>query len=110
MMEGFARWLFYALPWWLQVTLVAIPVLIAFYYAVRVFGFERVKGWIAPALALLAALGLLSRAKQQGYNDRRDIQKKAQDDALDDFNKIEKKVDEKPIEQVDRENQPWIKP
>jgi uncharacterized membrane protein len=106
----FFQWVFYALPWWLQLTLLAIPVLVAFYFAVRIFGFDRVKGFIAPALAILAALGLLSRARQQGYQDRKDIQEKAQDDALKDFDQTKKAVDDETIQQVDKDNQPWIKP
>lgn len=110
MISDILKWIFYAIPWQAQLALLAIPVLAAFYLAIRVFGYERVKAFILPAVAILAALGLLGRAKQQGYADRKDIQKKAQDNALNDFNQTKQQVDEKPISQVDRDNQPWIKP
>lgn len=108
-MYEFARWLFYLTPWWVQMCILALPVLIVFYVAIRVFGYERVKGFILPALAILGAIGLLGRAKQQGYADRKDVQKKAQDNALKDFNDIEKNVDAKPIDQVDKDNAKWLR-
>lgn len=108
-MYEFFRWLFYLTPWWVQLIILALPILVLFGVAIRVFGYERVKAFILPAVAILAALGLLGRAKQQGYADRKDIQKKAQDDALNDFQQVQKKVDEKPIQQIDKDNQPWLR-
>lgn len=75
--------LIYGLPWWVQLAIVAVPVLLGFYVAVRVFGWDRVKMWIAPALVLLAALGLASKNRQQGYTDRRAEEEKALDHAED---------------------------
>ncbi|MEO9231549.1 MAG: hypothetical protein ABI216_21725 [Devosia sp.] len=110
MIDAIGHFLFYSMPWWLQLVLLAIPVLAAFYLAVKVFGWDRVKGWIAPVVAILAAFGMISRARQQGYADRRTEQINAQDKATDDFWKEKQKVDEKPISQVDKENEKWLKP
>ena len=108
-MYEFARWLFYLTPWWVQLCILALPVLVVFYVAIRVFGYQRVKGFILPALAILGAIGLLGRAKQQGYADRKDVQKKAQDNALKDFNHIEKNVDAQPIAPVANDNAKWLR-
>lgn len=110
MIQAIGNFLWYSIPWWLQITILAIPVLVAIYFAVRIFGFDRVKGWIVPALAILTALGFVTRARQQGYQDRKDIQEKAQEKELDDYKKTEQTIDDKPIDQVDKENDPWLKP
>jgi len=108
-MDNIWLWLFYALPWWLQVAVLAILIGIGFAFAVAIFGYERVKGWIVPALVAIAALGALGKAKQQGYNDRRDVQKAEQDKQLDKFKQVQQQVDEKPISQVDKENEKWLR-
>ena len=74
-------WLIYGIPWPVQLAIIAIPCILAFYVAVRVFGWERVKVWIGPVLAILAAFGFLSRQRQQGYTDRRAEEEKALDHA-----------------------------
>lgn len=81
-MSGIWNWLFYSLPWWGQITIVAIPVAVGFWFAIQIFGWMRVRAFIAPALAVLAALGLLSRARQQGYGDRQAQEKAAEDKAV----------------------------
>lgn len=108
-MSEIGKWIFYSIPWPAQVALIALPCLIILVALINVLGFERVKGWIVPVIGLLAAIGLLSSARQQGYNDRRDIQKKKQDEALDDFRKVEQQVDAKPISEVDKENGKWLR-
>lgn len=99
--------LFYHLPLWLQLSILAIPVAIGFWFAIQIFGWEKVRGWIAPALAVLAAFGLLSRSQQKGYADR-----KAQEDQA--LQKAEKTVDEKrqeinklPDSEVDKRLGKW---
>lgn len=75
--------LVFGLPWYVQVAILAVPVLLAFYIAVRILGWERVKPWLVPALGILAALGTASKLKQDGYNARRSEEEKALDAAED---------------------------
>lgn len=92
-MFNFDLWgfLIYQIPWWLQIILLAVPVAALFWFAVGIFGWNRVKGWIIPALALIGAAGALSRAQQSGYADR----KQQEQDALKKAEVIvEKKRDE----------------
>ncbi len=81
-MSGIWNWLFYSLPWWVQLTILAVPVAVGFWFAIQIFGWEKVRGFIAPVLGILAALGLLSRAQQQGYADRKAQEKQAEDKAI----------------------------
>lgn len=69
-------WLFYSLPWQVQIGALLIVALVILYLLVRVFGWDRVKPYVIPVLGLIGAAGLLSRAQQKGFADR-----KAQEDA-----------------------------
>jgi hypothetical protein len=69
--------LFYAVPWWAWAIILGVPAAVALYFLVRTFGWERVKGWIPAVIAAIAAATLLTRAKQQGYQDRRAEEEKA---------------------------------
>lgn len=101
--------IFYHIPFWLQVTLLAIPVAVAFWFAIQIFGWEKVRGWIAPALAVLAALGLLSRARQQGYGDRQVQEKQADTQVTTEFDKIHKVDEGLSDKELDKKNAPWLK-
>ena len=102
--------LIYGLPWWLQVSILAALVALVFLAAVRVFGWDRVKPFVLPAVALLAALGVVSKAKQGGYQDRRAEEEKALDKAeeivIDKREDIANDSDEKLDERLDR----WTRP
>lgn len=103
-------WLFYTLPWWAQAFVALLAVLALLAGAVKVFGFQRVKPFILPLLTVIGALAALARERQAGYRQREEIQKKAQEAAVDDFEKVKKDVEAKPISEVDRDNQKWLKP
>ena len=97
---------FYKL-WWLVPSVVAILALAAFYYLYRVFGWEKIKGWILPVLAVIGALGALNRARSQGYQDRlnqEDVARKEAEDFVDD-KKIE--VDKLPEDKLDERFKKW---
>jgi hypothetical protein len=100
-------WLFYGIPFWVQVGILAVPVLIGFYIAVRLLGWERVRGWIPAALIALTAIGALSRTRQQGYADR----KRQEDVALDKAEKVvveeRTEVTALPDKQLDDEVDKW---
>lgn len=102
--------LFYHLPWWLQISLLAIPVALAFWFAIITFGWMRVRAFIAPALAVLAALGLLSRARQQGYGDRKVEEKAAEDKAVKTVDKTRTDVQALPDDKLDTEVDKWSRP
>lgn len=101
--------LFYHLPWWLQISLIAIPVALAFWFAIITFGWMRVRAFIAPALGILAALGLLSRARQQGYADRQVQEKAAEDRAKKTVDTVKKDVEAMPDEKLDSEVDRWTR-
>ncbi len=101
--------LFYHLPWWLQISLLAIPVAVAFWFAIQIFGWEKVRGWIAPALAILAALGLASRAQQKGYADRRAEDEKALDKAEDFADEKRDDVQDRPDDKLNQDFDRWTK-
>lgn len=107
---NFLQWVFYALPWWLQLLLLAIPVVVGIGVAINVFGWDRVKAWIVPALGILAALGLYSRARQQGYADRKTVEDVARNKAEDVANTERDKVRKLPDDKLDREIDRWSKP
>lgn len=64
------EFLIYSMPWWLQLALAALFVAVAFLVAVRIFGWERVRPLLLPAIAILGALGLVQRSRQQGWADK----------------------------------------
>lgn len=102
--------LFYHLPFWLQITLLAIPVAVAFWFAIQIFGWEKVRGFIAPALGVLAALGLLSRAQQKGYADRKAQEKQAEDKAKQTVDTTRTETQALPDTKLDAEVDKWSRP
>jgi|JI10StandDraft_1071094.scaffolds.fasta_scaffold584644_1 hypothetical protein len=64
------EFLIYSMPWWLQLAIVAVVAAALFLLAVRVLGWERVKGWIMPVAIAIGAGALLSRSRQQGWADK----------------------------------------
>lgn len=85
-------WLLYSIPWWLQVGLLALIVGVPSYLVVAmIWGRETANRMLLPIVGVLAAIGLTSRSRQQGYNDRRAEEEKALDVA-EDF--VEDKRDE----------------
>lgn len=103
-------WLIYGIPWWAQVAILAVPVILAFYVAVRVFGWDRVKLWIAPALVILAAFGFAQKNKQQGYLDRRAEEEKALDHAEEIVEHEQTEVKRLPDVELDQKVDKWTRP
>ncbi len=104
------NFLFYHIPFWLQITLLAIPVAVAFWLAIQIFGWEKVRGFIAPALGVLAALGLLSRAQQKGYADRKAQEKQAEDKAKQTVDTTRTETQALPDTKLDAEVDKWSRP
>ena len=88
------------IPWWVQVCLLLIPVSLAFWFAVLIFGWERVRRWLVPVLGVLAAIGLLSRARQQGYADRGKKEQRDADSTLDRARQARERIRQQQEEQL----------
>jgi hypothetical protein len=109
LMDGFWNFIFYSLPWPVQLLLLAIPVGIAFYFAVLIFGWERVRPFVLPILGVLAALGFASKLKQEGYNDRRAEEEKALDRAEEIVDDERQDVQKLPDVELDQEVDKWTR-
>jgi len=107
MIDAVVHFLFYSLPWWAQMGLIAIPVAAIFLVLGQMLGWERVRVFIGPAVGVIAALGLLSRSRQQGYADRRAEEEKALDRAEEIHGDIEDKVERMPDQELDGEVDRW---
>ena len=78
----FGDFLFYVVPWWAWLALALVVVAGLFLLAVRAFGWERVKSWVLPVLTVIGAGALLSRARQQGWQDKINRDLKAADQLI----------------------------
>lgn len=91
-MNWLLTWLLYSLPWWVQVAILAVVIGVPVYLVVAmIWGRAAANRLLLPIVGILAAIGLASRSRQQGYNDRRAEEEKALDYA-EDF--VEDKRDE----------------
>jgi hypothetical protein len=101
-----------SIPWPLQllalVLVIGLPVLLI---AGSAWGWPAVldflKRWGAPILGVLAAIGLLSRSRQQGYADRKVEEKEALDRANQVVEKERTEVNRLPDADVDKEIDRW---
>lgn len=95
--------------YWLQFAGLVVVVLGIFALAVRLLGWNRVKGWIVPVIGFLAVAGAATKIRQSGYADR----KQQERDALKKAEVIvEKKRDEikaVPDDELDRRVDKWVK-
>ncbi len=110
MWDAIIRWAIYSLPWYVQGALLAIMWSGISVAVGMLFGWKYARMMMWPVVALIGAIVLLSRARQQGYTDRRAEEEKAFDHAVDDFEDHRQEVDKKPIDQIDKENSKWLKP
>lgn len=100
-------WLLYSLPWQWQAALIAVPVGIIFLVVGNLIGWDKVRGFILPAIAAIGALALLSRARQQGYTDRKKQEGQAQAKAEKTVEQQRREADGATDEQLDREIDRW---
>ncbi len=70
------------IPWPVQMVLIGIPIAIVFGIVGNIIGWEHVRKFILPALAVIGAIGLLGRARQQGYRDREERGERETTDAI----------------------------
>lgn len=108
-MSGFFYWLFYSLPWYLQAAIVLALYAGLLYVAKMIFGWERVRPFALPLLLLPLGIAYAVKLQQSGYADRKAEEDKAVDLAVEDFKDHRQEVDKKPIDQIDKENEKWLK-
>lgn len=77
------NFLFYSVPWYVWTLLGAVITAGLFLLAVRVLGWERVKGWIIPVAVVLGAGALLQRAQQRGWQDKIKADRRAADQLIE---------------------------
>lgn len=109
-MSDFWNWIFYSLPWFVQALLLAIPIAIVFYFAVLIFGWQRVRPFVLPVLGGLAALGFATKLKQDGYADRKAEEKDALDKAEEVVTEKRTEIRDLPDDELDRRLDRWEKP
>jgi hypothetical protein len=109
-MDWFWSFLFYSLPWWLQVVLLALILGVPTYLVVAmIWGRPAANRLLLPIAGALAALGLASKLKQSGYNDRRAEEEKALDKAEEIVADEKQDVQRLPDVEVDKEIEEWTR-
>lgn len=95
------------IPWqiWLTIfgTLLVFAAILFQHY-----GIKTSLLWIVGGVA--AILVLLARATQQGYGLRKTDEQTANTKAVDQFNQIHQQNEAKNDQQLDQQNDPWLKP
>ena len=76
-------WLIYQVPWWVWVGLALVVYAAGLYVAAAFFGWQRVRPFALPVLAVIGALGMLGRSRQQGWQDKVNRDLKAADKLID---------------------------
>lgn len=61
------EWFWYALPWEFKLGLFAVIAASILLMAVMIFGYERVRRFILPALGLVAVFGLWNKSQREGW-------------------------------------------
>ncbi len=75
--------LFWGDLWFLGWGAVALVALAAFYVAVRIFGWERVRPFVLPVLGALAAIAAAAKIRKSGRDERIRDEQVAQEKAED---------------------------
>lgn len=71
-MQMIWNFILFQIPWPVQIGIVAVVAAAILYAIGRVFGWGVARQIAMPVLAVLGAIGLISRARQQGYKARTD--------------------------------------
>lgn len=78
-----AQWFAYGWPWWLQALALAGVAVPALVLAVRLLGWQAALRLAVPLAALLAAFAGLARARQRGWSDHAEKEKRDAQVALE---------------------------
>ena len=103
------HFILYTIPWEVQLAAALLFALGILFLLVRIFGFDRVKGWILPVVALIGVGALASRNRQAGYNDRRAEEEKALDHAEEIVEDERQDVQRLPDVELDQEIDKWTR-
>ena len=60
-------WLIYQVPWWVWAGFALLLYAVGLYVAAAIFGWQRVRPFALPAIALLGAFAMLHRSRQSGW-------------------------------------------
>lgn len=103
-------WLLNTVPWWAQLIVLAVVVLVPAYLLVAmIWGREAANRLLLPGIGILAALAAASKLRQGGYNDRRAEEERALDHAEEVHDEIETRVETMPDDQLHRETDRWTR-
>lgn len=109
-MDWLWSFLLYALPWWLQVAILALIIGVPVYLVVAmIWGRPVANRLLLPIAGILAAIGLASRSRQQGYYDRRAEEEKALDYAEEIVEDEKADVHRLPDVELDEETDRWTR-
>jgi type VI protein secretion system component VasK len=91
--EHLYTFLFYMMPWWLQVLILAAIVGVPVYLiAAMLFGTRVVNRYVLFGVLFLITLGYASKLRQDGYQRRQDEERAALDHAKEVVNEERKKT------------------
>lgn len=92
-MEHLYTFLFYTMPWWLQVLILAAIVGVPIYLiAAMLFGTREVNRYVLLGVLALITLGYASKLRQDGYKRRQDEERAALDHAKEVVSEERKKT------------------
>lgn len=103
------NWLIFGVPWQIQVGALALLALVGLYLVGRVFGWGVARQIAMPVLAVLGAIGLISRAQQQGYKARTDEEHKVEEWAENVVVEKRNEVRELPDDKLHARTDKWSK-
>lgn len=76
-------WLIYQVPWWMWAGLALLLYAAGLYVAAAFFGWQRVRPFALPVIAVIGAIAMLQRSRQQGWEDKVKKDLKAADKLID---------------------------
>lgn len=110
MLTSIVAWLFYELPWYVQIGILAIAVGIPIYIlAVAIFGAQVANRYLLHGIILIVTIGMASRWRQQGWNARKDEEKRAEERAEKIADDIRDDVQRLPDDKLDQKVDKWTK-
>lgn len=87
------EWLIYQVPWWLWAGLALLLYAVGLYVAAAFFGWPRVRPFALPVLAVIGALSMVGRSRQQGWEDKVKADLRAADKHIERARRTREKAD-----------------
>lgn len=76
-------WLIYQVPWWMWAGLALLLYAAGLYVAAAIFGWQRVRPFALPILAVIGAVAALQRSRQKGWQDKVNADMRAADKLIE---------------------------